>query len=438
MMLDPHDELLSAYLDGEVTAEEKAAVEQRLAGDAVYRQSYEDLRAQRTAIRTLPRYRAPRELAGLVTERVNQEAPVPRRAATATAASTAAPPSADQGEPERMASPAVALGDRLRQRLTARALFWPALAIAAALLVMFQSPKKPDAERNLAQAPTKSIPAGNLVAGPSKNGNRETSPKAIAADNSAAESVADAQRSGDQPIDAAINAASRSENQQTASSRQSQPALQSQAMKTATVDESLRQSIRRGEVVVVECTLPNPSSSAFAELLENHQIQFDSPQHSSNATEQNAPAILVKATPATIMSLIADLTNESSGFAHVTIHAGSSQRKAFAVAGSPLPDNVAESPASPNNKPTLKPQAATVEKSASEPSPDDTDAGVDSARLLTLPATEVFAAVQEGQNAGAKDEVNTRARPTATDAMSVIFVLNKQAEEPSAGDDAKE
>src|SRR5690349_13934849 len=84
MPVDPHEEVLSAYCDGELSADEKASVEQRLTGDPAYRQLYEELRAQRSALRSLPRLRAPQELAGLVSQRINQQAPAARVPAAST------------------------------------------------------------------------------------------------------------------------------------------------------------------------------------------------------------------------------------------------------------------------------------------------------------------------------------------------------------------
>jgi anti-sigma factor RsiW len=56
------DELLSAYLDGEVSSEERAQIAQRLAGSAEYRNELETLKALQAALRDLPRYRLPAEV----------------------------------------------------------------------------------------------------------------------------------------------------------------------------------------------------------------------------------------------------------------------------------------------------------------------------------------------------------------------------------------
>src|SRR5688572_18300507 len=50
-----NDELLSAYLDGELTADEQALVERALADDAQLRQLHDDLRALRQSLQSMPR-----------------------------------------------------------------------------------------------------------------------------------------------------------------------------------------------------------------------------------------------------------------------------------------------------------------------------------------------------------------------------------------------
>jgi hypothetical protein len=54
-------ELLSAYLDGQLSAREKSAVEKRLQEDAGLRLQLEELREIRTRLRSLPLLRAPRD-----------------------------------------------------------------------------------------------------------------------------------------------------------------------------------------------------------------------------------------------------------------------------------------------------------------------------------------------------------------------------------------
>lgn len=71
----PHEELLTGYLDGELTAEERAIVERLLHSSAEARQLLEELRALREAIRALPRYAiSTRAAADTFAQRVLQQA----------------------------------------------------------------------------------------------------------------------------------------------------------------------------------------------------------------------------------------------------------------------------------------------------------------------------------------------------------------------------
>ena len=113
-----NDELLSAYLDGEVTAEEQAQIEELLAAQPQARQLLEELRALSGALQSLP----PARLEADLSERVIRAAQ--RQILTGDKAATASTSSAGS------------LWTRLRKRLTGRAVFWPAVAAALALWIV--------------------------------------------------------------------------------------------------------------------------------------------------------------------------------------------------------------------------------------------------------------------------------------------------------------
>jgi anti-sigma factor RsiW len=94
------DELLSAYVDGELTDAERAAVEARLEGDAAARELVAELRSLSGSLRALPRESLAEDLRGAVLKQIG-DAPV--------------------------SLPPVKLSMVHR-------LLWPAIAIAAALL----------------------------------------------------------------------------------------------------------------------------------------------------------------------------------------------------------------------------------------------------------------------------------------------------------------
>jgi|GEM_PF-2782647 len=75
-MIDlPHEELLTGYLDGELTSEERELVEELLRNSAEARQLLEELRALRESIRALPRYQiSPGQPADAFAQRILQRA----------------------------------------------------------------------------------------------------------------------------------------------------------------------------------------------------------------------------------------------------------------------------------------------------------------------------------------------------------------------------
>ncbi|HTU25134.1 MAG TPA: hypothetical protein VMF30_07040 [Pirellulales bacterium] len=131
-MSDTSDnELLSAYLDDELTPDERRHVEQRLAESAELRRDYEELCALRTHLSALPRHTLANDLPARVLH---------------LAAANHAQPATDDAAAERR-------GRRLR------AIAYPVLAVAAAVAMMLTSPKeKEQPGRQIAQAPPS--PAG--------------------------------------------------------------------------------------------------------------------------------------------------------------------------------------------------------------------------------------------------------------------------------------
>jgi anti-sigma factor RsiW len=97
------DELLSAYIDGELTDEERAAVEARLEADPAARELVTEMRSLSGALKSLPRESLNEDLRSAVLGQIgNRPVSLPRVERTAT-----------------------------------RRLMWPAIAIAAALMLMF-------------------------------------------------------------------------------------------------------------------------------------------------------------------------------------------------------------------------------------------------------------------------------------------------------------
>jgi hypothetical protein len=136
----PEYELLSAYLDGELTAEEQVQVEQLLASDPVARQVLSDLRALSSTLQSLPQQR----LNGSLSEAVLQQAEREMLAGPL--------PKDDRPVPEATAWWSIA-----RRFTRPRTLVWLSLTAAVAILLSVTDPaRRPEIERKeLAQAPVK-------------------------------------------------------------------------------------------------------------------------------------------------------------------------------------------------------------------------------------------------------------------------------------------
>jgi anti-sigma factor RsiW len=139
----PDDELISAYLDGELSGEELLRAEQLLATQPESRQLLEELTALRASLQGLPRQSLERGFADRVLRRAEREMLQP----TQTASQTPIAPRNDDHPP------------RLSWRRWQRPLIWSTLAVAASLVVMMVSPDRKEVA--IAPAP----PGGELNAG---------------------------------------------------------------------------------------------------------------------------------------------------------------------------------------------------------------------------------------------------------------------------------
>ena len=168
----PQNELLSAYLDGELTAAEQADVERMLAANPAARQLLDELRALSTALQSLPQQKLGKDLSGQVL-RVAE-----RRMLT-------------EGEPDEAApSPAVSEPfSRMifRRFLNRRAMVWTGLAVAVAVMISLNESRQKDrlADRELVRAPAvtekdkSEKPIGKLVELPAIRAVPDTSARSV-------------------------------------------------------------------------------------------------------------------------------------------------------------------------------------------------------------------------------------------------------------------
>jgi hypothetical protein len=152
-MTRPSDELLSAYLDGELSASQRSEVEDRLAANLTDRELLAELQALRQEVAALPRYQARRDF-------------VDRVVAAATKA---------KAEQDAANTPLEPVSSKRKRRAAYYVL--PAIAAAAALLVMMapwrgptdnvarSDPQHPEPGQAIAKdLPGASTPVGPLAA----------------------------------------------------------------------------------------------------------------------------------------------------------------------------------------------------------------------------------------------------------------------------------
>src|SRR4051794_7936090 len=112
-----NDELLSAYLDDELSAEERAAVDARLANDSEARQLLHQLRAVSQSVQMLPLEGVGRDLSGEILRRAEAAKPGGSVGTDSVATSTGNVP-------------------EIRIFGSRRSWFWASLAVAAGLMIM--------------------------------------------------------------------------------------------------------------------------------------------------------------------------------------------------------------------------------------------------------------------------------------------------------------
>jgi negative regulator of sigma E activity len=139
---EPDDELLSTYLDGELSAEERAAVEARLASDPDAQQLLHQLRSVSQSVQALPLVASP-DFRNEILRRIETH--------------TAPAPAADRDDITK-ALPGGNTNDTIFQ--SRRPWIWATVALAAGLLIMVTQSNNRDADklRDLAQN-TKSVDA---------------------------------------------------------------------------------------------------------------------------------------------------------------------------------------------------------------------------------------------------------------------------------------
>lgn len=141
----PDDELISAYLDDELSADERRRAEELLVERADLRRLFEELKSLRAGMKALPAYRLGDDFGADVLRRAERETSATRGGSQA-AATEIAPPTSGGSSAGTVDLPTVP-----RSRL--RPLIWSICAVAAALVVMFVERGRQNEPERVAQAP---------------------------------------------------------------------------------------------------------------------------------------------------------------------------------------------------------------------------------------------------------------------------------------------
>jgi len=124
----PENELLSAYLDGELTAEEQAQVERLLAANPEARQLVDELRALSSSVKALPPHKIGRDISEEVLSRAKRGMP-------------AQPMPARPGEQETPEGEAPLWRAVVRRVARPRNFVWSGVAVAVVVLLMVMKPE---------------------------------------------------------------------------------------------------------------------------------------------------------------------------------------------------------------------------------------------------------------------------------------------------------
>lgn len=268
----PENELFSAYLDGELTADEQARVEQLLATSPEARQLLESLKTLSATVQSLPVHKLDEDLSQrvlrLAERRMLSEPPTAPRGADGRTRSESgpstlpAPPDARASAHDTLAPDDFRWHFSLRRLLRPRNLVFPAAAVAIALLIAVTERFGEDrpAGRHVAMAPSAASPeaeraadrdrgpAEQPVMGPMKREVRSDAANVAVADpyanRSAGETVPADGKPGGQPLssspaitNAPLNAAPPAEAKAPATGMAGMPGMMAPAAPPAQAEE---------------------------------------------------------------------------------------------------------------------------------------------------------------------------------------------------------
>jgi anti-sigma factor RsiW len=310
------DELLSAYLDDELTPDERARVQRRLETDPAARQLLDQLRAVSQAVRDLPREAIGEDLRHSILQR---------------ASTYAAQPASEKLD---WPVPQLSIGR------TMRGWVWAGLAVAAALLIMFLQPHEKEASQ---------LPASVALRRESEHTMRDQSLELRARDESHAATAEPAAPSTDQLADSAhgmgrgagraAGAGSSAASPATTTPMFAEPLATSESSAGGVEIAPSRQQLSAAKpallagrqqplLVRVQVTPVAFQNKAFDGLLVRNGIELQQPpaqEQTSRQLEQIAggppqmDAVLVDAPAAQVESCLADLKRDTDNYLAVEV-----------------------------------------------------------------------------------------------------------------------
>jgi negative regulator of sigma E activity len=186
MKYESEEEQIGAYLDGELSPSEQIRVEQLLDDHPEYRQLYEELRAVRHSLESLPRHQLEEDLGARILRTAEREMLL---------GAPSRPGGVENGAWTVQSPDTLAEDEPLQRRLSWRTWFWPCVTIAAALAIMVANHNQKQAGR-VAKSEERPSSIGSIKARPPEK--LQKSPSQVEAALAKVDSSAGKRRETDQ------------------------------------------------------------------------------------------------------------------------------------------------------------------------------------------------------------------------------------------------
>ena len=312
---DIDDELLSAYLDEELAADDRALMEARLAADPAARQLLDELRHVAQAVRGLPQETLRHDLRDSILRRATEEKSLTQR-----------PKSDDAPAP----LPKFTIGR------TRRAWIWAALAVAAGLLIMFveRNPLEDENRRPIAlrrhERPSLTAATESAQPAPAQPAVRdmaEADTTRVPTAGGGAASTARADATEELPVMPPSQPAGQFDDDQ--------PVVVHVVAKREAIENRAFDQLLLSNGIAVEAALPAEGAVASDDryrmlAASGRATERDAAQPADEDAEVDV--VLVEAPPTKIISCLADLNQDYANYLSVSVDDSSSADKAPAPA----------------------------------------------------------------------------------------------------------